>query len=411
MKSTDVFISGAGIAGLITAIFCAEMGLSVTLCDPHIDKPLKASGRTSALMEESLKILKKADLYKACEPNSADLKSLSITDISIKGDHPVTEIFHATEMGQTRFGRNIINHELQSAALNRVQKQKKITILNDEVYLIEHETNAAKITTKKNNIIKAKLIIGADGRQSVIRRLSGIETWQHDYNQIAITGVVTHSQNHNNVSTEFHRDGGPFTLVPLAGMQSSFVFMNDAEVSQNLLKLTRAEFLQSLQHTSQNCLGTLNLIGALESFPIIALKAEGLIAPRTALIAEAAHVLSPIGAQGLNLSLRDCASLISMIEKAHKLGLDIGSHTLLKEFENERMSDISMRVRGTDILNRAVKFLPEPLKQFRRLGLKIAGGFTPLRHSLMQEGLRAHGHEASTYAEISSRTARARVTT
>lgn len=413
MKSTDVFISGAGIAGLITAILCTRLGLHVTLSDPNFAREkIMPSTRTSALMEESLNILKSADLYAPCEPKSSDLKSLSITDISLGSDAAMTQIFHAHEIGQTRFGRNIINSDLQCAALERVQSLALIECVADEIVSINTNENHISLTLKSGKIIKAKLLIGADGRKSIVRTLSGIKTWEHDYKQSAITGVVSHTKPHNHISTEFHRDGGPFTLVPLAddplnGMQSSFVFMNGTEESNALLKLSKPDFTNILQQQSQNCLGTLNLTSPLESFPIMALKAARLIAPRTALIAEAAHVLSPIGAQGLNLSLRDIDCLITIISDTKNLGLDIGSKTMLEKFENERMNDIAMRVRGTDILNRAVKFLPPPLKHLRRFGLNIAGEFTPLRHSLMMEGLR--GTSPKNFNQ--SRTARAIVTT
>ncbi len=389
MKSIDVFISGAGISGTITAIFLARMGLNVVVADPYLKKSSDfKSSRTTALMNESLDILDKIGLLKPILSNSEDLKQLTIIDESISNLSPIHQTFYANELSQDRFGRNIFVNDLQKSAIKLAHSIKKITFLDDQIKSLNPHEFGVDITTETKENFLAKLIIAADGRNSRVRDLYKISCWQHDYDQMAITGIISHSKLHHNTSTEYHRAGGPLTFVPLPNQQSSFVWMENTKDATHLLSLNKEHFIQELQKRSHHHLGTINLISHLESWPISALKARDYIAPRCALIAETIHVISPIGAQGLNLSLRDIDSLITSIQNALNLGLDIGSQSVLNQYKKSRQIDIESRVGGTDLLNRFVQFRQTPLKQIRRLGLKIAGGFTPLRHKLMQEGLR-----------------------
>jgi 2-octaprenyl-6-methoxyphenol hydroxylase len=393
MKSKNdfptIFIGGGGLAGLIMALRIAHLPLNILIADPLlVNKTIKSSSRTSALMEESLTILKSIDVYDACLKEGADLIGLSIQDHSINNVKSLGHIFYANELNQSRFGRNIFNHILHEATLQKIQHKKNISLIPHSIHSINHHISSIDITTSDLKTHKCSLLIGADGRTSKVRELSNISVWQHNYSQTAITGVISHSKPHHNISTEFHRDGGPFTLVPLNGNRSSFVWMDHTSETIKILSLNRDQFVSILQQRSQNILGEITLETNPESWPIIGLKAKQLIAKRTALIAESAHVLSPIGAQGLNLSLRDIDALARNIETYLSLGYDVGSSQLLETYSSERTLDIDLRVSGVDILNRAVQSLPQPLKFMRRLILKTAGDIKPLRHSLMREGLR-----------------------
>jgi 2-octaprenyl-6-methoxyphenol hydroxylase len=390
MKSIDVFISGAGISGTITALLLADLGLNIVIADPYLNKqtPAHKSSRTTALMNESLTILERAGLYDAIKDNSEDLKTLTIIDESIKDSKSITETFHAREMEQIRFGRNIFVNDLQSAALIKAKKHKHISFIDSEVKSLSQHTFGITITMTDNKEISAKLLIGADGRASRVRELLGIHCWTHDYDQTAITGILSCTKPHHNTSTEFHREGGPLTFVPLPEQQLSFVWMERTDDATKLLPMTKDEFTRELQTRSQNLFGRLELKSHLESWPISVSKAREFTAPRTALIAETIHVLSPIGAQGLNLSLRDIDDLVSSVQESLELGLDIGSQVTLNKYKKRREFDVQARVSGTDLLNRFVQMTPTPLKQIRRIGLKIAGNFIPVRNTLMREGLR-----------------------
>ena len=207
------------------------------------------------------------------------------------------------------------------------------------------------------------------------------------YDQSAITCLINHSRSHSNTSTEFHRENGPMALVPLPGNQSSVVWVEKTETAQDLIKLKKQDFEQTLQDKTQDILGGITLEVGPECWPLCSIQAESLTASRVALIAEAAHVMSPITAQGLNLSLRDVAALAESIVDAARLGLDIGSQSVLRTYEKRRRIDIETRVFGVDTMNHVVSTDILGLKRLRRAGLKSLDTLYPLKTLAMQVGL------------------------
>ncbi len=384
MKSTDVIISGGGIPGFTLGILLARAGFEVVLCDPA---PLKdpagfpPSGRTTALMESSLDILGSAGLLEKIEDISQDLKILSIVDPKYHAD------FKCGEIGLTRFGQNVQNNILQAYAGAEFAKLANARLIQGTLVSFETTPSGASVEFSNGETIRCKLLVGADGRNSAVRKGANIEVWEHDYDQIALTGIIKHTKPHNNASTEFHFSGGPFTIVPMQDNKCSFVWMEKTVDAKRYTSCTKQEIESVFNNRTNGFVGEITLESPLESYPIKIQKSKKLVAERVALIAEAAHVLSPIGAQGMNLSLRDVASLANVITNAARLGLDFGSSTILKKYEDERFLDISMRVMGTDALNRSVATENSFLSGLRRLGFKAATNLPPLRALLVREGL------------------------
>lgn len=382
MKSTDVIISGGGIPGLTLGIWLAKSGLSVALCDPSplmsVDK-IKPSGRTVALMESSLSVLAQAELLEKIEDKSEDLKTLSIVDGDFRAD------FHSKEIGLKRFGQNVQNSLLQAYAADEFRTLPNTRLIQDKLSGFEILENGVSATLSNGEKLSAKLLVGADGRNSFVREQSNIETWQHDYDQIALTGLIEHTKSHKNASTEFHFSGGPFTIVPLQGKKCSFVWMEKTQDAKKILTYSKPQIEKIMQERTQGLVGDISLVGALESYPIKIMKAKELVSDRVALIAEAAHVVSPIGAQGMNLSLRDVASLADAVLGAARLGLDIGSKAVLKKYQDERFLDIGLRIAGTDVLNRSVSANNNFIKALKNFGLKATRNIPPLRSVLMNE--------------------------
>lgn len=384
MKSTDVIISGGGIPGLTLGILLAKAGLDVVLCDPS---PLLAadniqlSGRTSALMESSLAVLDKAGLLEKVEHLSEDLKILSVVDQQDRAD------FESREIGMARFGQNIQNSLLQAHAADTFRALKNARLVQDKITHFEISDTDVTAEFSNGEVITAKLLIGADGRNSPVRKGVNIEVWEHDYNQMALTGVIAHTKSHRNASTEFHFSGGPFTLVPMQDNKCSFVWMEKTEDANKMLQLSKQDIESIMQKHSQNIVGDITLVTGIAGFPIKIQNARAITANRVALIAEAAHVLSPIGAQGMNLSLRDVACLSDTVINAARLGLDFGTKTVLKTYQDERFIDISLRVAGTDALNRSVATESGLIKNLKRLGFKAAANIGPLRSILVHEAL------------------------
>ncbi len=384
MKSTDVIISGGGVPGLSLGLILAKAGLDVVVCDPSpLVKPenITLSGRTIALMESSLAVLDKAGILEKVVDTATDLKTLSVVDGDFRSD------FSSSEIDMPRFGQNIAVGLMQAHAAELLLQEPSANLLQDKITDFEVNKNIVQAHLSNGEIISAKLLIGADGRNSIVRKNSNIDIWEHDYEQMALTGVIEHSKSHNNSSTEFHFSGGPFTFVPMKGNQCSFVWMEKTEDAKRILKLSKPEIEAIMQERSQNIVGKISLATSIDTFPIKIQNTKSLVGDRIALMAEAAHVLSPIGAQGMNLSLRDVACLADVILNAARIGIDFGSKQTLKKYQDERFVDISLRIAGTDALNRSVATDSTLLKKLKILGFKAASNITPLRSLLVHEAL------------------------
>lgn len=385
-KTHDVLISGGGVPGLALAILLGDLGLDVVVIDPHPPvavNDVKPDGRTAALMAGSVNILKAAGIWDDLEPHGAPLETLRIIESkTARAD------FRADDIGLPYFGINMPNGIQRAVLAAQVAKNKNITFLTPSA--LENFTAddvGVSMTLTDGQNIRARLLVGADGRDSAVRSQCGIAVWARDYGQKAITCLIDHSKEHQNISTEFHRPGGPFTIVPLPGNSSSIVWVEYADEADAFLKLRRADFEQALQDRTEGLVGKINLVTPPQSWPLKALRSKSLIAPRIALIAEAAHVLHPLGAQGLNLSLRDAATLAEEIADAARRGQDIGSAAILRRYEFRRRADIVTRLIGTDSLNRMVSNDVSLLRALRGVGLKTIDAIEPLRRFAMQEGV------------------------
>lgn len=387
-RNADLLIAGGGIAGLTLALLLAKAGLDVHLADQSPPENMTPSGRTVALMESSLNVIRETGIWDKIASSACPMKTMRIIDDSAANGSTTDVEFHSEDIGLEQFGYNIPNNILRQSLYEAAQKSKNIILHTPdalESYTIEQ--GFAEVTLKSGKTIKTKLIAGADGRNSTVRRLAEIEAKDQDYGQSAITCLISHSRPHDHTATEFHRPGGPLALVPMPGNQSSVVWIEKTERAQEIIKLRKPEFTRVLQERSLDILGEITLETGPECWPLKLIKASTLSAPRVALLAEAAHVISPVTAQGLNLSLRDVATLAETIVDAMRAGLDPGDQIILRKYEKRRMMDINTRVFGVDSMNRIVSHDFDMIKGLRRAGLKGLDFVTPLKKTAMRIGL------------------------
>lgn len=391
-KHYDILISGGGTPGLTLALLLASTGLTMAVIDPAPAKKSQKDPqtRTSALMAGSIAILEKTGVWNKCAARGGIMRSLHIIDDSAQDRAPIDIKFSASEIDQDIFGVNMTNHILQDALAAATHENKNIAFLQGRKLVSFSSDDFGIIATLDDGEnLKAKLIVGADGRHSTVRSGAGIEAKERDYGQQAITCLIEHSKPHNETSTEFHRPSGPFTLVPLPRNASSIVWVDFNDQIEQFMRLDRAAFERAVQERTRDILGTITLAAGPQSWPLKSLKAKTLIAPRTALVAEAAHVIHPLGAQGLNLSLRDVDTLAACLIEAAQLGLDPGSLAILKKYESLRRSDINLRVMGTDLLNRMVSNNIPALRGLRRIGIKTLDHASLLKEIAMRGGMAA----------------------
>ncbi|MDX8348418.1 UbiH/UbiF family hydroxylase [Cognatiyoonia sp. IB215446] len=392
-EETDILIAGGGVAGLTAAAAFGTAGFRVTLVDPT--PPVTraeddgADLRTTAFLQPAQQFLEAAGLWTALAPHAAPLQIMRIVDAAVEPH--VTRDFNASDISDKPFGWNLPNWLLRREMVARLEDLPNVDFRPGVGFArMVARTQNAIVTLSDDRQIAARLVIGADGRHSAVRQAHGIGVQTLRYGQKAVTFAVTHAAPHNNISTEIHRAGGPFTFVPLPDHEgkpcSAVVWMDHGAEVQRLANLTQDAFENAANERSAWTYGPLNLVSKRMVWPIISQVADHLTAPRTALVAEAAHVMPPIGAQGLNMSLRDLACLL---ELAQAQPGDLGSPAMLANYARKRHPDIKLRVAGIDALNRASIAGNPMVQNMRARGIEALYGITPIRRSLMKLGLGA----------------------
>jgi 2-octaprenyl-6-methoxyphenol hydroxylase len=390
----DLIVCGGGIAGLTFAVLMADLGLEVHLIEPSPPKSLELqtpSGRTIALMNSSLNILRAAGIKpQQLEAIGAPLKAMRIIDKSLADRADQISDFEAADIQLEQFGLNIPNNLLHAALFARAQTFKTLHLhcpakLFD--YKIEKTKPHLTARLEDGTTITAALLIGADGRRSLVRAIAGIKTKEKPYGQTAMTFILNHSKSHLNIASEFHYPAGPLALVPLQGNQSSVVWVEKTPRAEELIRLKKQDFEAHLRDKIGDVLGGVTLETGVESWPLCSITAEKLTAPHIALIAEAAHVMSPITAQGLNLSLRDVAALAEIIADGARGGIALHDTALLARYECRRKLDITSRTAGVDGMMRLVSQDIAPLKILRRGGFKALDALPFAKKIAMRAGL------------------------
>ena len=386
MDSTDILIAGGGTAGLAAAAAFGTLGLSVTCVDPApLDAPdgPDADLRTTAILQPGRALLEQAGLWDRLLRQATPLRVMRIVDAA---GMPVKRDFDAGDLGDAPFGWNIPNRVIKRAFAERLAEMPQVTLLRGVGFvgrLAQMDDVVVRLSDGRQ--VTARLLVGADGRDSAVRRVCGIEARVTRYGQKALVFAVTHESPHDGVSTEVHAKGGPFTLVPLPDHDgrpcSAVVWMTDGAEAVRLRAPPEEEFAQAVNARSAGVMGPLTPVGGRQAWPIVTQVADRITARRTALMAEAAHVVPPIGAQGLNMSLRD---LQAMIDLASARREEIGDESWLLAYARAREPDIRLRALGIDVLNRASIGGLGPL---RALGLRAMHDVAPVRHALMRLGL------------------------
>ena len=392
--SCDILISGGGIAGLTAAAAFGTAGFEVICVDPAPPVTERdadgADMRTTAMLQPARDLLHDAGLWDALIPYASALDVMRIVDAGgPEGTPRDIKEFKASDVSDLPFGWNLPNWRLRREMVARLNALPNVDFRpGTGTQSLFTRTTEARVGLTDGSRIRAKLVIAADGRSSPMREAAGIGVRTSRYGQKALAFAVTHPIPHENVSTEIHKTGGPFTLVPLPdyeGMPSSaVVWMDDGPLSVARYMMETEALEAEMSARSCHLFGPLTLASSRTIWPIISQRAERLNGVRLALLAEAAHVVPPIGAQGLNMSLADTRSLLDLAI-AHPDRL--GDAVMLETYHKARIGDIRMRVTGIDLLNRTSQAKSPLLRDARAFGLKALHEVKPVRQTLMRLGL------------------------
>lgn len=385
----DILVVGGGPAGLVTALGCASLGLGVTLISgPHRPGGHARDRRTAALFGGSIELMRNLGVWPLLAADCQALDAIRIIDDTGRLMRAPEVTFRASEVGLETFGYNVPNAPLMDALLAVAGAEPNLTIVETAgATRVEPGPERVAITIAEGPTLSARIAVAADGRKSLARDASGIGTRSWSYDQAAVVTWFEHGRDHEGVSTEFHRRHGPLTTVPMPGRASSLVWIESRDEAKRLDALDDGDFRRALERELHGLLGVIGTIGPRALFPLSALTVEQYGARRIALVGEAAHVIPPIGAQGLNLGFRDAAAFVDCVAAAAKEGRDIGGDDVLADYTRMRSGDVSSRVTAVDLLNRALLSPFLPLSLARGFGLYLLQNVGPLRREVIRRGV------------------------
>jgi 2-octaprenyl-6-methoxyphenol hydroxylase len=383
-NSPTAIVVGGGPAGLTAAIALADGGITTVLV---AKRPGKPDNRTTALLAGSVTALETLGVWDHCAAHAAPLEIMRIVDDTGRLWRAPEVKFNASEIELAAFGYNIENRYLVEALERRVHALSTLQIIEDEASAVSPQAATITVELKNGLALHGALVVGADGQRSLCRDAAGIGVDDRRYPQVALTVCMRHSRPHQNASTEFHTPTGPFTLVPLPGLRSSLVWVLDPAQADEIATLDDQQLSDKIEYASHSILGKIHVEPGRGVFPLHIATAGRFADKRVALVGEAAHVVPPIGAQGLNLGLRDAATIGELAVGAHRHSRDIGGPDVLADYDRMRRSDVGSRSVAIDLLNRTLLTDFLPVQSMRGLGLYMMDRIGPLRRAVMREGI------------------------
>lgn len=393
---SDPIIIGAGPLGLMAALALSDQITKnssfkkITLIGADAPK----DARTTAILNEGVRFLSDLGVWQQFQDKTAPLKVMRIVDGTKRLIRAPEARFDSSEIDADSFGHNIKNQDLLKTLNEAVVARDNIVRIKEPASAINLESTTALegkeravVTLKGGTTLSTDLLVAADGRNSMTREAAAIQTKKWSYPQIAMVMNLSHKRDHDFISTEFHTESGPFTLVPLPGKNSSLVWVEKPDEAQRLMALPREDLAAIISEKSHYLLGDVSIKTKPMSYPLSGLMAEDYGKGSVVLIGESAHVFPPIGAQGMNLGIRDVKALVECITQSSIHGS--AQLSLSDQYSKARKKDIVSRTKAIDTLNRSLLTDMLPVHLGRGIGLFAINSLPTLRKFVMKTGLGA----------------------
>ena len=387
MRQSDIVVSGGGMVGLSLGLALAQGGFRTVVADAaplsaQLDE--KFDGRVSALAYASIRMYRALGVWPAMAPHAQPIREILVTDGAPgRAASPFSLHFDAGEVGAPELGAIVENRHIRAALQARALDEKNLTLIAPAA-VTGVTVEAGGVSAAMGETVKASLAIAADGRVSPLREAQGIKTIGWSYPQTGIVATVEHERPHNGVAYEHFLPAGPFAILPMTGNRSSLVWTEKKELAPAILKLDEARFNAELSRRFGAHLGAVKAAGPRWSYPLSFHIARDFVRPRFAMAGDCAHGIHPIAGQGLNLGLKDAATLAEVLLDAARLGQDIGALDVLKRYERWRRFDSVAMAASTDALNRLFSNDIAPLRALRDIGMGIVDSIGPARRFFMR---------------------------
>jgi 2-octaprenyl-6-methoxyphenol hydroxylase len=387
-QPAEVVIGGAGFAGLALAIALRQAlgdAFTVVVIDPALAHAQSKDPRASAIAAAARRLFEAIEVWDAVAANAQPILNMVVTDSKLDDAVRPTFLTFGGEVEEGEpFAHMVENRHLVDALVAKA-KALSVDLLAGAVASFENTGNAIEVALADDEIIPARLLVGADGANSKIREQAGIATHGWNYDQSAIVTTVGHEREHNGRADEHFLPAGPFAILPLTGKRCSIVWTESADEAARIVALPDDEFHAELEKRFGLQLGDIKVIGPRRAFPLGLFTARTFIGERLALIGDAAHIIHPIAGQGLNMGLRDVAALAEAIADAARLGLDPGGPDVLERYQRWRRFDTMTMGVATDGLNRLFSNHSDVLRLARDIGLGLVERMPALKRVFIRE--------------------------
>ncbi|WP_448327317.1 UbiH/UbiF/VisC/COQ6 family ubiquinone biosynthesis hydroxylase [Sulfitobacter sp. M13] len=387
---TDIAIVGGGLNGPTLALALAQIGLRVTLIDrlpAAMREDAAFDGRSYALALTSTRMLGALGLWDDVKSHAQPMLEIKVTDGRAgEGPSPFFMHFNHVEIEEGPMGHMVEDRHLRRALADAVSNEPLITRRDGETVVAQDAApSGITLTFADGKSLRARLVVGADGRASGTAIRAGIKRIGWDYAQTALVCAIAHEKPHHGVAHQFFMPPGPLAILPLTDNRSSIVWSETAAGAAHINALPDDGYLDVLRPRFGDFLGEISLAGARYTYPLSLSLAHAMMATRVALLGDAAHGVHPIAGQGLNAGMRDVAALAEVIADAHRRGQDIGSTTVLEQYQLWRRFDNTALALATDSFNRLFSNDNPLLRLARDVGMAAINALPDARRGFMRE--------------------------
>jgi 2-octaprenyl-6-methoxyphenol hydroxylase len=388
----DIVIGGGGFIGLTLARALSEAApgqFRIAVVDPAPPERLRApnnDGRAMTISAASRRMLETLGVWPAVAGDAQPVNRIEITDTPL--DAPVrlpVLKFDTADDADGPAAHVVENAMLMRALAATVADSEAALLAPERIAGVKSSPSGVTLRLDTGGDVTARLLVGADGRRSRLRRMAGIRSISWDYPQTGIVATVEHEHPHDGRAVQHFLPAGPFAMLPMTGKRCSLVWTEAPEDAARVLALDEQRLNTEITRRFGGHLGDVRVISPLQTFPLNLSMARDFVKPGVALIGDAAHGLHWLAGQGLNHGLRDVAALTEVLVEARRLGEDIGELNVLRRYERWRRFDSSMSAAGMDALNRLFTGDNRTLRMARTLGLGMVDRLTPLKRMFVAE--------------------------